>query len=166
MDGQGIVVKAQVRGVKPDDDLLPATSLAARAGLRDDLAQQAGVPGDVAGDPSSAWGKSVQDIEQSFTMDGAIVTPKPARAVFTVEGSATGVVEFQYGAESDVITHLGAYYKVAYVDGSKAKIIDPESYKPTFKSDGQPQYDNDTVYFNPQGQKLTFNPSTNSWAPE
>jgi hypothetical protein len=54
---------------------IPATSPLAKEGLKNDLAAQAGIPRDILGDPSSIWGKPINDIIQSFTMDGAAVSP-------------------------------------------------------------------------------------------
>ena len=37
------------------------------------LAQQAGIPRDIVNNPASLWGKTVDQIKQSFEMDGAIL---------------------------------------------------------------------------------------------
>ncbi|MDU9393746.1 hypothetical protein [Pseudomonas sp. zfem002] len=122
---------------------VPANSMAARIGLREDLAAQAGIPRNMVEAPSNIWGKSIDDIQQSFKMDGAKLTyvpPKPGSSknaqVYKVEGGATGIKEIQYGPSTvgkDVkSTHVGEYYKVTYTDGSKAKVVDPLTYRPKF----------------------------------
>ncbi|NNA96525.1 hypothetical protein [Pseudomonas gessardii] len=58
------------------------------------------------------------------------------------------------------------FHKITYVDGSKAKVIDPVTYRPTFQGPSKPIYDANTTYLNPQGQKVKFNPVTNAWASE
>jgi filamentous hemagglutinin len=106
-------------------------------------------------------------------MDGAIVADKPARAsssgnaqIITVEGNPYGIREVQFSPESNVSTHGAQYYKITYANGSKAKIIDPEGgYKLSFK-DGEPLYDKNTTYLNPQGQEIIFDPKTNKWVPK
>ncbi len=111
--------------------------------------------------PSSIWGKSIDDIKQSFTMDGATVTSVPAKAsssgnaqIFKVEGSATGIKEFQYSPSTvdnlNQSSHVGEYYKITYEDGSKIKVVDPSTYRPTFLG-SDPIYDVNTTYLNPQG---------------
>ncbi|MGE7993320.1 hypothetical protein ACQKPE_20225 [Pseudomonas sp. NPDC089554] len=153
---------------------VPATSPVAREGLREDLAAQAGIPRNIAGEPSSIWGKTMDDIKQSFTMDGATLTPKVKSAssgnaqVYRVEGSATGIKEIQHSPSTvgrDVqSTHRGEYYKITYSDGSKIKVVDPVEYRPTFNN-GKPIYDANTSYINPQGQKVVFDISTKAWVP-
>ncbi|WP_439870493.1 two-partner secretion domain-containing protein [Pseudomonas syringae] len=170
--GQG-AKEAGAAGKVVDD--IPATSPLARDGLREDLAAQAGIPRDIAGNPSSLWGKSIDDIKQSLTMDGATLTPKLKASssgnaqVYTVEGSTTGIKEIQYSpstiGDNVLSTHKGEYYKLTYADGSKVKVVDPVAYRPTFSS-GSPIYDANTKYLNPQGQKVVFNSSTNTWVPE
>ncbi|MFW3168016.1 DUF637 domain-containing protein [Pseudomonas syringae pv. syringae] len=170
--GQG-AKEAGAAGKVVDD--IPATSPLARDGLREDLAAQAGIPRDIAGNPSSLWGKSIDDIKQSLTMDGATLTPKVKASssgnaqVYTVEGSTTGIKEIQYSpstiGDDFLSTHKGEYYKLTYADGSKVKVVDPVAYRPTFSS-GSPIYDANTKYLNPQGQKVVFNSSTNTWVPE
>ncbi|MNE49352.1 hypothetical protein D3C80_1438650 [compost metagenome] len=174
--GKAIKVGAKEAGAagKVVDDI-PATSPLARDGLREDLAAQAGIPRNIAGNPASVWGKSIDDIKQSLTMDGAILTPKVKAnssgnaKVYTVEGGTTGIKEIQYSPSTiggDVLsTHRGEYYKLTYGDGSKVKVVDPGAYRPTF-SNGSPIYDANTRYLNPQGQNVVFNSSTNTWVPE
>jgi filamentous hemagglutinin len=65
-------------------------------------------------------------------MDGATVTSIPAKAsssgnaqIFKVEGSATGIKEFQCSRSTvdslNQSTHVGEYYKITYQNGSKIK---------------------------------------------
>jgi filamentous hemagglutinin len=147
-----------------------ATSAINRVGLRESLAVEAGIPRNIAENPSGVWGSSLDDLKQSFAMDGATVATKAPRAsssgnaqVFTVKNSATGIKEVQFSPASDVSEHIGQYYKLTYTDGSKVKIVDPNSYVPSFKPNGMPLYDKNTVYLNPQGQQVVFNPATNTW---
>lgn len=56
--------------------------------------------------------------------------------------------------------------EITYVDGSKAKIVDPATYRPTSQGPSKPIYDANTTYLNPQGQKVKFNPATNAWISE
>lgn len=62
--------------------------------------------------------------------------------------------------------HVGEYYKITYIDGSKAKIIDPATYRSSFQGPSKPIYDANTICLTPQGQKVNFNPVTNLWSPE
>jgi filamentous hemagglutinin len=127
--------------------------------------------------PANVWGKSIDDIQQSFKMDGAelkYVPPKTGTSgnaqVYKVEGGTTGIKEIQYSpstADAAVKSvHVGEYYKITYVNGTKAKVIDPETYRPTFEGPSSPIYDENTTYLNPQGQKVKFNSVTNVWRPE
>ncbi|MBI6711053.1 hypothetical protein YA0599_22830 [Pseudomonas syringae] len=74
--------------------------------MREDLAAQAGIPRDIAGNPSIVWGKSIDYIKQSLTMDGATLTPKVKASssgnaqVYTLEGSTTGIKEIQYSSST------------------------------------------------------------------
>ncbi|WP_152225892.1 hypothetical protein [Pseudomonas sp. SCB32] len=156
---------------------VPANSMAARIGLREDLAAQAGIPRNMVESPANIWGKSVDDIQQSFKMDGAKLTYVPPKTgtsgnaqVYKVEGGTTGIKEIQYSPSTvsgDVKSiHVGEYYKVTYVDGSKAKVIDPLTYRPTFQGPSTPIYDANTVYLNLQGQKVLLNPVANTWIPK
>ncbi|MDQ7985184.1 DUF637 domain-containing protein [Pseudomonas sp. G34] len=156
---------------------VPATSATARVGLREDLAAQAGIPRNMVETPANVWGKSIDDIQQSFKMDGANLTYVPPKAgtsgnaqVYKVEGGTTGIKEIQYSPStvdaSVKSVHVGEYYKITYVDGSKAKVIDPATYRPTFQGPSKPIYDANTTYLNPQGQKVKFNPATNAWISE
>lgn len=165
---------------KPPEEIpdeIPATSALARDGLREDLAEQAGIPRNIVDKPESIWGKTIENIKQSFTMDGATVTDVPPRAgssqnaqIFEIDGSATGIKKIQYspstvGKQIDS-DHIGEYYKISYNDGSKIKVVDPNTYRPSFFGKGQVIYDTNTVYLNPEGQKVIFNPSNNTWIPE
>ncbi|MCV4344086.1 hemagglutinin repeat-containing protein [Pseudomonas capsici] len=174
--GQRVISVAGEKGVAGVADEIPATSAIARDGLREDLATQAGIPRNLVDQPSSIWGKSIDDIKQSFTMDGATVTSVPAKAsssgnaqIFKVEGSATGIKEFQYSPSTvdnlNQSSHVGEYYKITYEDGSKIKVVDPSTYRPTFLG-SDPIYDVNTTYLNPQGQKVIFNPANNTWVPK
>ncbi|MCL6484520.1 MAG: hypothetical protein I4O49_10160 [Janthinobacterium lividum] len=103
-------------------------------------------------------------------MDGATVKYKAPHVtssgnaqIFTVENSATGIKEVQFSSASEVSTHTGQYYKITYVDGSKVKVVDPNGYAPSFKQDGTPLYDKNTIYLNPQGNQVIFNVATNVW---
>ncbi|MCU1731806.1 MULTISPECIES: hypothetical protein [unclassified Pseudomonas] len=127
--------------------------------------------------PANVWGKSIDDIQQSFKMDGAKLTYVPPKTgtsgnaqVYKVEGGTTGIKEIQYSPStvdaSVKSVHVGEYYKITYVDGSKAKVIDPATYRPTFQGPSKPIYDANTTYLNPQGQKVKFNPATNAWISE
>jgi filamentous hemagglutinin len=156
---------------------VPATSATARVGLREDLAAQAGIPRNMVEAPANVWGKSIDDIQQSFKMDGAKLTYVPPKTgtsgnaqVYKVEGGTTGIKEIQYSPStvdaSVKSVHVGEYYKITYVDGSKAKVIDPATYRPTFQVSSKPIYDANTTYLNPQGQKVKFNPATNAWISE
>ena len=127
--------------------------------------------------PANVWGKSIDDIQQSFKMDGAKLTYVPPKTgasgnaqVYKVEGSTTRIKEIQYSPStvdaSIKSVHVGEYYKITYIDDSKTKIIDPATYRPTFQGPSKPIYDADTTYLNPQGQKVKFNPATNLWISE
>lgn len=171
--GDNLVAEAKLggsaNGIVGASNTGPASSAANRVGLRESLALEAGIPRNIAQNPSGVWGSSLDDLKQSFSMDGATVTTKAPRAsssgnaqIFTVENSATGIKEVQFSPASDVNTHLGQYYKLTSADGSKIKIIDPIKYTPSFKPNGMPLYDKNTVYLNPQGQHVVFNPATNT----
>ncbi|MBX8497021.1 hypothetical protein K5D67_19195, partial [Pseudomonas cichorii] len=177
----GVVGSLGIPGAKPSAFTgaaeVPATSAIARVGLREDLAAQAGIPRNMVEAPANVWGKSIDDIQQSFKMDGAKLTYVPPKTgtsgnaqVYKVEGGTTGIKEIQYSpstVDAPVKSvHVGEYYKITYVDGSKAKVIDPATYRPTFQGPSKPIYDANTTYLNPQGQKVKFNPVTNIWVSE
>ncbi|WP_445178656.1 hypothetical protein [Pseudomonas sp. McL0111] len=139
---------------------VPATSAIARVGLRDDLAIQAGIPRNIAESPSSMWGKSIDDIKQSLTLDGASVTPKAPLAgtsgkaqVFNVEGHPTiKEVEFHPGGG----THGDSpYYKLVSTEkiGNKnieIRVIDPS---PDFSPGTITRYQQ---YYDTQGNRLKY----------
>ena len=83
--------------------------------------------------------------------------PKESSASMLAMASAVG-------ADKQSI-HIGEYYKITYSDGKISKVLDPATYRPTFK-EGWPVYDKGTTYFNPQGQEVLFNPSNNLWEPK
>ena len=60
-------------------------------------------------------------------------------------------------------THVGEYYKLTFNDGSKIKVVNTSSYRPTFNRSGQPVYDNRTTYLNSNSQSVIFDPGTNTW---
>ncbi|WP_277588089.1 hypothetical protein [Pseudomonas chlororaphis] len=146
--------------------------------MRNDLAAQVGIPRNIAEAPTSVWGKSIDDLKQSFLLDRFIVTSSTKSGtsgnaqVFKVSSSDGGVskiVEVQYSPSTagavKQSTHIGEYYKLTYADGSKIKIVEPATYRPTFER-GQPVYDKNTVYLNPQGQNVKFDASQNLWTPQ
>lgn len=158
------------------DDVPPATSATSRVGLREELARQAGIPRDIVGNPASVWGKTMEDIKYSFTMDGATLTQTyKAKSsgnaeVYKVEGSATGIKEIQHSPSTinknvPPSEHRGEYYKITYSDGSKDKIVDVNEYRPKFTSGGAVIYDKNTRYLNHQGEEVRFSPSDNTWKP-
>ncbi|WP_116865493.1 DUF6861 domain-containing protein [Pseudomonas savastanoi] len=165
---------------KPPEEMpdeIPATSALARDGLREDLAEQAGIPRNIVDKPESIWGKTIEDIKQSFTMDGAKVTDVPPRAsssfnsqTFKIEGSATGIKKIQYSPSTLdkklKSEHIGEYYKITLNDGSKIKVVDPTTYRPKFLGKNIVNHDNNTIFLNPEGQKVIFNPGNNTWIPE
>lgn len=149
-----------VGGAKATATEVPATSAIARVGLRDDLAAQAGIPRNIAESPSSMWGKSIDDIKQSLTLDGASLTPKAPLAgtsgkaqVFNVEGHPTiKEVEFHPGGG----THGDSpYYKLVSVEkvGNKnieIRVIDPS---PDFSPGTITRYQQ---YYDTQGNRLKY----------
>jgi filamentous hemagglutinin len=160
----------------PSEDIPPATSAISRVGLKEDLAGQAGIPRDMIGNPSSVWGRSIDDIKQSLTMDGATATLSTKSKtsgnaqVYEISGSATGIKEIQYSPSTvdsvNKSTHIGEYYRITYSDNTSVKVVDPDTYRPQFKGPNEPIYDKDTLFMNPQGQEVLFNPATNKWVPK
>ena len=158
------------------EDIPPGTSTISRVGLREDLAGQAGIPRDMIGNPSSVWGRSIDDLKQSLTMDGATATLSTKSKtsgnaqVYEITGSATGIKEIQYSPSTvdsaKKSTHIGEYYRITYSDNSSVKVVDPDTYRPQFKGPNEPIYDKDTLFMNPQGQEVSFNPATNKWVPK
>lgn len=125
---------------------------------KEDLARQAGIPRDIVNNPASVWGKSAEQIKQSFEMDGATVTKKPTKAgtsgngqVYEVKGGASGIKEFEYHSGGGVHTPKGVfYYKIVKNDGSEMRIIDPnQGFEPGTIAKHQ-------SYLNPNGQKLKY----------
>ncbi|SHN29675.1 hypothetical protein SAMN05216593_1251, partial [Pseudomonas asturiensis] len=141
-------------------DEVPATSAIARVGLRDDLAAQAGIPRNIAESPSSMWGKSIDDIKQSLTLDGASLTPKAPLAgtsgkaqVFNVEGHPKiKEVEFHPGGG----THGDSpYYKLVSTEkidnkNIEIRVIDPS---PDFSPGTITRYQQ---YYDTQGNRLKY----------
>lgn len=139
---------------------VPATSAIARVGLKDDLAAQAGIPRNIAESPSSMWGKSIDEIKQSLTLDGASLTPKAPLAgtsgkaqVFIVEGHpAIKEVEFHPGGG----THGDSpYYRLVSTEkiGNKnieIRVIDPS---PDFSPGTITRYQQ---YYDTQGNRLKY----------
>lgn len=160
----------------PSEDIPPATSAISRVGLKEDLAGPAGIPRDMIGNPSSVWGRSIDDIKQSLTMDGATATLSTKSKtsgnaqVYEISGSATGIKEIQYSPSTvdsvNKSTHIGEYYRITYSDNTSVKVVDPDTYRPQFKGPNEPIYDKDTLFMNPQGQEVLFNPATNKWVPK
>ncbi|QRY82342.1 DUF637 domain-containing protein [Pseudomonas sp. PDNC002] len=150
---ESAAAQAATKGIATAE--VPATSAAARAGLRDDLAAQAGIPRNIVESPSSMWGKSIDDIKQSLTLDGATLTPKPARSgssgkaqVFTVEGHpAIKEVEYHPGGGVHGDT---SYYKFIRNDGVEVRVINPS---PDFSPGTITRYQQ---YFDTQGNRLKY----------
>ncbi|KPA91277.1 filamentous hemagglutinin family N-terminal domain [Pseudomonas asplenii] len=170
-------LKTWVHNVGPCDINRPATSAVAGAGLREDLAAQAGLPRDMVGNPSSVWGKTIEQIKQALTMDGANATVSIKKntsgnaQVYEIEGSATGIVKIQYspstmGRDVPRSLHTGEYYKLTYKDGSEVKVIDPVGYRPKFYGPDRPIIESHVTYLNPAGQEVKFIPKTNTWVPK
>jgi hypothetical protein len=132
--------------------------------LRENLARQAGIPRGV----DNVWGSNLADLKKSYQMDGYSVTVKPPRAstsgnaqVFTVDRHPF-IKEVQYSPSTahkpvaDRSQHVGQYYKFTYQDGSKVKIIDPQTYKLSAP-------EKNTTYYNQSGQQIKFDPTTRAW---
>jgi hypothetical protein len=141
---------------------IPANSVNAGVGLRNDLSIQAGVPTST----SNVWGSSIGDLNQAFSTGGATVTQGSARAsssrnaqILNVDGSNTGVVQVQYSPASTQSSHGGQYYKFTYADGSELKIIDPATYRVL----GWPENGGNTTFTNPSGTVITYDPVSKTW---
>ncbi|WP_207769793.1 hypothetical protein [Solimicrobium silvestre] len=132
--------------------------------LRESLARQAGTPRGL----DNVWGSSLDDLKTTYTMDGYSVTDKAARAnssgnaqIFTVENNPL-IKEVQYSPSTEQLPladqsqHIGEYYKFTYQDGSKAKVIDPNTYQ-------MGSLEKNVQYFNQQGQSILYNPVTRTW---
>ncbi|WP_226939253.1 hemagglutinin repeat-containing protein [Janthinobacterium sp. FT14W] len=133
-------------------------------GLRESLAREAGIPRSL----ENVWGSNLSDLKGSYQMDGYTVVDKAAHAsssgnaqIFKVEGNPL-IKEVQYSpstadlARADQSQHIGEYYKFTYQDGSKVKVIDPQTYKM-----GAPE--NRMQYVNQQGQPITYDAATRTW---
>ncbi|VVO90308.1 hypothetical protein PS903_02249 [Pseudomonas fluorescens] len=149
---------------------IPASSLLAREGLRNDLANQAGIPRSL----DTVWNSTIDQLAQRFEMDGASVTrgePKSKSSgnaqIVEIGNSITGVKKIQHSPSTvkNVVksTHIGEYYKFTYNDGSKIKIVDPNGYRLKFSPDFKPIYDKNTTYLNPEGEEIKFDTSSNKW---
>lgn len=132
-------------------------SAAQKQKLREDLARHAGIPRDICNNPASVWDKSVDQIKQSFEMDGAVLKLVPPRKkssgkaiVYDVEHSGSGIKQFEYHPGGGEHGSEGMYYKIVKTDGTQIRVIDPsEKIDPKTISKEQ-------IYLNPQGQELMF----------
>ena len=142
--------------------------------LKEQLAQQAGIPRDIVNNPASLWGKTVDQIKQSFEMDGAIlkkVDPRSSSSgnaiIYDIDNSASGIKRIQHSpstlGKDKQSTHGGEYYKITYTNGSQVKIIDTNNYKLSFDKQGKPLYDKNTTYMNSNGNVIKFNTESNKW---
>ncbi|WP_172800109.1 VENN motif pre-toxin domain-containing protein, partial [Faucicola atlantae] len=120
---------------------------------REYLAKQAGIPRNISVNPEILWGKSVDQIKQSFEMDGATVTRKPQRGtsnaiVYKVEGHASGIKEFEFhpGGGAHTADNI-EYYKIVKKDGTEVRIFDPS--KPFNSGTITPKQ----KYLDPQGNE-------------
>ena len=150
---------------------VPTTPQSAAA-LRENLATQAGLPRDIAHNPASVWGKSVDTLRQSFEVGGGntmAISPRASSSgnaqILRVENPNSNITEIQYSPSNQNSAHKAEYYKITYEDGSKAKVIDTLNYRPNFSRSGLPIYDRNTTYYNPQGEIVIFNPNNNTWVP-
>lgn len=160
-----------LRLVTPEDGVsgdVPVTSngtanSATGSYLREGLARQAGLPRSL----NEVWGSSLDDLKATYQMDGRTATDKPARAsssgnaqIFTVDAPGEGSVvvkEVQHSPESNVSQHGGEYYKFTYTDGSKIKVINPDTYNIS----GWPE--KNTTFYDPAGNKIVYDPATKTW---
>jgi filamentous hemagglutinin len=108
------------------------------------------------------WGKSLDEIKQSFEMDGATLVkiPAPRKSSglgqsYRVEGSASGIKEFEYHPGGGTAHQSGApYYKIVKSDGTQIRIIDTNNkFLPGEVSSNQ-------IYLNTKGQKLKYEQGT------
>lgn len=106
-------------------------------------------------------GKTVDQIKQSFEMDGVVLNLSEANnkqsgkaIVYNVEKSASGIKQFQYHPGGG--THKeGTYYKIVKTDGTEIRIFDPvknKDFKPGTITSKQ-------IYMNQQGQVLSYTAS-------
>ena len=79
-----------------------ALSIVQKQQLKEQLAQQAGIPRDIVNNPASLWGKTVDQIKQSFEMDGAVLELSKANSkqsgkaiAYNVKQSASGIKQVQ-----------------------------------------------------------------------
>ncbi|MDB0573847.1 hypothetical protein LBW59_24175, partial [Ralstonia solanacearum] len=131
--------------------------------LREGLARLAGIPRSL----NNVWGSSLNDLKDAYQMDGRTVVDKPARSsssgnaqIFTVDAPKEGaavVKEVQYSPESDVSQHGGQYYKFTYTDGSKVKVINPDTYNIS----GWPE--KNTTFYDPAGNRIVYDLVTKTW---
>nr|WP_254706876.1 hemagglutinin [Ralstonia pseudosolanacearum] len=160
-----------LRLVTPEDGVsgdVPVTSngtanSATGSYLREGLARLAGIPRSL----NNVWGSSLNDLKDSYQMDGRTVVDKPARPsssgnaqIFTVDAPKEGaavVKEVQYSPESDVSQHGGQYYKFTYTDGSKVKVINPDTYNIS----GWPE--KNTTFYDPAGNRIVYDLATKTW---
>ncbi len=130
--------------------------------LKEQLAQQAGIPRDIVNNPASLSGKTVDQIKQSFEMDGAVLELSKANSkqsgkaiAYNVKQSASGIKQVQYHPGNGI--HEGdQYYKIVKTDGTEIRIFDPvkdKDFKPGTITSKQ-------IYMNQQGQVLQY--TTNS----
>ena len=82
-------------------------NIATGAYLKRDLAAQAGIPlpNDIAQNPAVIWGKNIEQIKQSFELEGATLSQAPTRPsssglakVYNVENSASGIKQIEFQA--------------------------------------------------------------------
>ena len=89
-------------------------NIATGAYLKRDLAAQSGIPlpNDIAQNPAVIWGKNIEQIKQSFELEGATLSQAPTRPsssglakVYNVENSASGIkqIEFHQVVEVPII---------------------------------------------------------------
>lgn len=133
--------------------------------LKEQLAQQAGIPRDIFNNPASVWGKSINQIKQSFEMDGAVLELSKANSkqsgkaiAYNVKQSASGIKQVQYHPGNGI--HEGdQYYKIVKSDGTEIRIFDPvkdKDFKPGTITSKQ-------IYMNQKGQVLQYT-TNNGWS--
>ena len=133
--------------------------------LKEQLAQQAGIPRDIVNNPASLWGKTVDQIKQSFEMDGAVLELSKANSkqsgkaiAYNVKQSASGIKQVQYHPGNGI--HEGdQYYKIVKSDGTEIRIFDPvkdKDFKPGTITSKQ-------IYMNQKGQVLQYT-TNNGWS--
>lgn len=137
---------------------IPAYSIVAWEGLRQQLAIEAGIPRSL----DQVWGSPIENLVQAYKMDKAIVN----KAVTSDKSSGAAIIysiaghpfmkEIQYHPGG--FTHgKGEYYKFTYKDGTVVKIIDPSTnYNPLTIAANQ-------IYFDTKGNRLKYEGGT--WKP-